>query len=212
MQTEVISFYSDVDGSTYYSDHAVRLKEQLTSFNIPHDIRQKDSLGSYQLNCLSKPEFIYKLLIEKQKPVVWLDIDSDVKKSLNIYDQFDNTDLVFACSTNRLIAAKASPIYFNFNQKVLEFLQHWKAIAKEAAEKKEWFDHESLIGLLQYFYSKPEYSIKFLGPDYCTWPGSENDKTVIIMGLADVESKKQSLRDLGMAQNTIEWQCVGNRK
>ena len=50
MQTEVISFYSDIDGTTYYSDHAKRLKKQLEDFNVPHDIREKQSLGSYQKN------------------------------------------------------------------------------------------------------------------------------------------------------------------
>ncbi len=112
MQTEVISFFSDIDGKTYYSDHAKRLNQQLVSLGIPHDIRKKESLGSYQKNCLSKPQFIYQLLIEKQKPIIWLDIDSDVRKSLNVFDQFrGNTDLAVACSMNKLHAAKASPIY-----------------------------------------------------------------------------------------------------
>ena len=50
MQTEVISFFSDIDGKTYYSDHAKRLNQQLMGLGIPHDIRQKESLGSYQKN------------------------------------------------------------------------------------------------------------------------------------------------------------------
>jgi len=212
MNTQVISFYSDIDGTTYYSDHAVRLKQQLTDLNVPHDIREKVSLGSYQKNCLSKPEFIYKMLIQKQQPVVWLDIDSDVKKSLSIYDQFVDTDMVVACGSNRLIAAKASPIYFNFNTKVLDFLQIWKQSAKEAMEREEWFDHESLMGLLHAFYENPKFKMKFLGPEYCTWPGEETEKTVIVMGLADVESKKQSLRKLGMKENIIEWQSPGTRR
>ena len=68
MQTEVISFYSDIDGKTYYSDHAKRLTEQLIRFNVPHDIREKPSLGTYQKNCLSKPAFIYQFgtLIDKE--------------------------------------------------------------------------------------------------------------------------------------------------
>ena len=213
MKTQVISFYSDIDGTTYYSDHAERLKSQLNNLNVPYDIREKQSLGSYQKNCLSKPEFIYKMLLQKQYPVVWLDIDSDVKKSLSIYDNFNgNTDIALACSTNRLVAAKASPIYFDFNSRVLEFLQHWISMARNAAEKEEWFDHESLMGLLHAFYSKPEFKMKFLGPEYCTWPGNENDQTVIVMGLADTESKKESLRKLGMQEETIQWQSPGTKK
>jgi len=213
MKTQVISFYSDIDGTTYYSDHAIRLKEQLDQLKVPYDIREKVSLGSYQKNCLSKPGFIYKMLIQKQAPVVWLDVDSDVKKQLSIYDMFNgNTDLVVSCSTNRLVAAKASPIYFDFNGRVLEFLQVWINAAKEATEKEEWFDHESLIGILHAFHENPNFKMKFLGPEYCTWPGKENQNTVIVMGLADVESKKQSLRKLGMREETIQWQSPGTKK
>jgi hypothetical protein len=212
MQTEVISFFSDIDDKTYYSDHAKRLNQQLMGLNIPHDIRQKQSLGSYQKNCLSKPQFIYQMLVQKQKPVVWLDIDSDVRKSLNVFDQFTgNTDVAVACSTNKLHAAKASPIYLDFNSKVLEFLQHWIFIAKQMATNGQWFDHEALIGILHTFYQKEGFRMKFIGPEYCVWPGQENESSVIVMGLADVDSKKEALKKLGMSEDLIAWQSPGTR-
>jgi len=212
MQTEVISFYSDIDDKTYYSDHAKRLSDQLTKLGIRHDFRAKESLGSYQKNCLSKPQFIYQLLIEKQKPIVWLDIDSDVKKTLNIFDLFEgNTDLAVACSTNKLHAAKASPIYFGFNSRALEFLQHWNFLAKKMLSSGQWFDHEALIGILHSFYQKEDFKMKFIGPEYCVWPGHENEKSIIVMGLADVASKKEALKNLGMSEDLIEWQSPGTR-
>jgi hypothetical protein len=212
MQTQVISFYSDIDGKTYYSDHAKRLTQQLTELGVPHDIREKASLGSYQQNCLSKPQFIYQLLIEKQAPVVWLDIDSDVRKSLAIFDMFKgNTDIAVACSTNKLHAAKASPIFFDFNSKALEFLQHWSFMARQMAKKGQWFDHEALIGILHSFYQKEGVRMKFIGPEYCVWPGHENETSVIVMGLADVDSKKSALKNLGMSEELIAWQSPGTR-
>lgn len=212
MQTEIISFYSDIDGKTYYSDHAKRLREQLVRLNIPHDIREKISLGSYQQNCLSKPQFIYQLLVEKQRPVVWLDIDSDVRKSLCVFDQFyKNTDVAVACSVNKLHAAKASPIYFDFNTKVLEFLQHWTFLARQMSKNGQWFDHEALVGILHSFYQKEGFKLKFIGPEYCVWPGQENENSIIVMGLADVESKKTALKKLGMSEELIEWQSPGTK-
>jgi hypothetical protein len=212
MQTEVISFYSDIDGKTYYSDHAKRLKTQLDNFGIPNDLREKVSLGSYQKNCLSKPQFIYQLLIQKQKPVVWLDIDSDVRKPLNVFDMFtNNTDVAVACSTNKLHAAKASPIYFGFNSNSLEFLQHWNFLSKKMAASGQWFDHEALIGILHSFYQKDGFRMKFIGPEYCVWPGHENENSVIIMGLADVDSKKEALKSLGMNEELIQWQSPGTK-
>lgn len=212
MHTQVISFYSDIDGKTYYSDHAKRLTEQLTRLGVPHDIREKQSLGSYQKNCLSKPQFIYQLLVEKQQPVVWLDIDSDVRKPLNVFDMFKgNTDIVVSCSTNKLHAAKASPIYFDFNSKALEFLQHWSFMARQMAKNGQWFDHEALIGILHSFYQKEGVRMKFIGPEYCVWPGHEDENSVIVMGLADVDSKKEALKGLGMSEELIAWQSPGTR-
>ncbi len=28
--------------------------------------------------------------------------------------------------------------------------------------------------------------MKFIGPEYCVWPGEENENSIIVMGLADV--------------------------
>ena len=61
MKTLLVSFYSDIENRTYYSDHGKRLKESCESLGIPNDIREKESLGSYQDNCLSKPQFILDL-------------------------------------------------------------------------------------------------------------------------------------------------------
>jgi hypothetical protein len=212
MKTEVISFFSDIDNKTYYSDHAKRLAEQLKALGVPYDIRKKQSLGSYQKNCLSKPQFIYQILVEKQKPIIWLDIDSDVKRSLNIFDQFEgNTDLAVACSHPKLHAAKASPIYLGFNSNTLEFLQHWAFMAKQMMSSGKWFDHEALIGILHSFHQRENFKIKFIGPEYCVWPGTEDQNSVIIMGLADVDSKKEALKQLGMSEDLIEWQSPGTR-
>ena len=212
MQTQVISFYSDLEGSTYYSDHAKRLKEELARFNVPADIREKASLGSYQKNCLSKPQFIYQLLVEKQEPVVCLDVDSYIQKTPDIFDLFTGTtDIAVACSTTKLHAAKASPIYLAFNSKVLDFLQHWISIARQLETAGKWFDHEALIDVLQKFHVQENFHMKFIGPEYCVWPGEENENTVILMGLADVESKKQSLRELGYNEELIAWQSPGTK-
>jgi len=210
MQTEVISFYSDLEGSDYYSKCAARLHDQLIKLGVPIDIRQKPSLGSYQKNCLSKPDFILKMLTMKQKPIVWLDIDSDVRKPLSIFDSMlGNTDVAFSASQPKLHAIKASPIFFDFNPKTLEFLNHWRFMAGHLSKNGKWFDHEALVGIAHQFYTKGDVRMKFIGPEYCTWPGEENDNTVIIMGLADVDSKKQALKELGMSEELIQWQSPG---
>jgi len=71
----------------------------------------------------------------------------------------------------------------------------------------ECFDHEVLFHAVQIAAS---YStIAFLNETYCTWPGKENENTVILMGLSDNESKKDSLKKMGMCDKVIEHQTVG---
>ena len=77
MTCTIISFYADretnknvdTDTSTYYSDHAKRLTEELKKIDIPHDIRELKSQNNYMKNCLMKPGFILSMLEEKKSPV-----------------------------------------------------------------------------------------------------------------------------------------------
>jgi hypothetical protein len=80
MQTQVISYFCDVDERTYYSDHAKRFIEECTRFSMPYDVVHLESQGSYQSNCLIKPSFIYSKLMEHKKPLMWLDIDTYISK------------------------------------------------------------------------------------------------------------------------------------
>ena len=208
MKTEIISFYSDIDGTTYYSDCAKRLTPQLTALNVPHDIREKPSLGSYQKNCLSKPLFIYSMLTEKKKPLVWLDVDSTVLKPLDVYDSCEgNTDIALACTTGNMMSAKASPIYFDYNNRIKLFLQKWMQLAEELDNRGQWFDHEALLSIIHA--SGADMQIKILNSAYCVWPGQEDESSVIVMGLSDAESKKSKLREMGFNEEQILWQSPG---
>ena len=219
MKTEVISFFSDVDERTYYSDHADRLIIECNELGIPYDIQEKPSLGDYQSNCLSKPQFILDMLEEMQQPLLWMDIDSEIHKTLDIFDKFqtihpiskERIDMVVATANGRLSGMKASPLWFNTTDKAKEFIRAWIDTTKDILENKVGvFDHEPLFTLIPMFIEK--MNINFVGPEYCIWPGHTNENTYITMGLADAESKKESLRSLGMAEDLIEWQTPGNIK
>ena len=85
MQPIVISFYSDIEGKDYYSRNAKRLMKQLDNLGIEYDIQEKESLGDYRLNCLSKPEYILNKMRELNRPVIWLDIESRVHQKLKAF-------------------------------------------------------------------------------------------------------------------------------
>ena len=213
MKTILVSFYSDIDESKYYSEHSKRLTKNCEELDIPYDIREKESLGDYQSNCLSKPQFLLDVLNELDKPIVWMDIDSILHKSLDLFDELSNFDVAFASSNGLVSGAKASPIFLNNTDSAKEFLKYWIGNANAVLERKDkWFDHEVLFPLLNQFSHKSSpIQIAYLPPTYCVWPGHTTEDTAITMGLADNESKKDGLRDMGMGEGHIEWQSTGNK-
>lgn len=212
MQTLVISYFCDVDGRTYYSDHAKRFKEECDRFQIPYQIAHIESNGSYQLNCLLKPKFIYNKLVELQRPLLWLDIDTFILKQPNIFDSFPNLGVnvgVASTDPKNLIRIKASPLWFNYNADTLDFIRDWIKNCDAVRQlKANLFDHETFISCLTK-YSK-EKKLAILNEHYCTWPGHQNENTVLMMGLSDAPSKKEVLKKMGYNDELVEWQSPGN--
>jgi len=212
MQTLVISYFCDVDGRTYYSDHAKRFKYDCIRHEIPHEIYHINSQGDYQSNCLLKPKFIYSVLTQKQRPVVWVDIDTFIIKQPNAFDNLSTLGVnigVAGDDPKNLITIKASPVWFNYNAETLDFVRNWVAASETAKKiKANIFDHETFIPCLhQYVQNK---KIAILDSSYCAWPGKQNENTVLMMGLSDTPSKKDVLKKMGYNDELIEWQSPGN--
>lgn len=217
MTTEVVSFFSDIDDRTYYSDHAKRLLLNCKNLGIPCDIRELPSAGSYRLNCLSKPRFLLEILEEKKKPFVWLDVDSIVHHSLEIFDGFSSQyDLAFAYSgTSNPFLPRASPIYLNNTQNVKRFLSFWidECNLNIQGTDRKVFDHEILIlkVLPEFFF---QMKIKQLDASFAIWPGqtvNEEKSPMITMGIADGESKEKCLLEMGMSEEIARANLIGNR-
>ena len=184
---------------------------------MPCDIRPLKTTGSYRMNCLAKPRFLLEILKEKQKPFVWLDVDSIVHNSLEIFDDFKSDyDIAFAYSgTINLFLPKASPIFLNNTPIVYEFLNYWV----DACEKnlhgtgRKVFDHEILIfEVLPSFFLRMK--VKQLEAVYAIWPGqklSTKISPMITMGIADGDSKRNSLVEMGMTPEAVESNLIGNR-
>lgn len=221
MKTEIVSFYADIDGRTYYSDHAVRLKKNCESLNIPHDIRPLKSRGEYRLNCLAKPRFILEIMEEKRKPFIWMDVDSIIHNELIAYDELeDKCDAAFAYQAVPphipLQFPKASPIYLNFTPVALELVKFWveKCEENEKTSSGKVFDHEILMmKVLPEFI--PKMRIGVFGINYAIWPGTsvpQGMTPMITMGIADGQSKEKSLREMGMSEGNVQFNLVGNIK
>jgi hypothetical protein len=219
MKTEIVSFYCDIDNRTYYSDHARRLRINCNENNMKHDIRELPSKGEYRLNCLSKPQFILDILNEKKRPFVWMDVDSLIHRELKVYDEIeDKCDIAFAYQgIPQFIPVnypKASPIYFTYKPIVLEFVQCWvDECTKNINEGGKLFDHEVLMQKVLPIYV-PKLTIVQLGINYAIWPGTTippNMEPMITMGIADGESKEKGLREMGLNDNVVKFNLVGNK-
>lgn len=207
----MISYFCDVDASLYYEKCSVDLIKSLGHFGVPYEIEQLNSLGSYKLNCSRKPKYILDKLDEWDCPLLWLDIDTILLKSPDAFGVLsDDVDVVISSAIPNVAGIKASPLLFNNTDNAKSFLGTWVAeIDKNLTAGAELFDHEPLFGVVNEYMSK--INIEFVGGDYCVWPGEETESTVMLMGLSDVNSKKDSLRKMGMTEDVIEWQSVGRR-
>ena len=220
MKTEIVSFYCDIDNRTYYSDHATRLRINCNEHNMPHDIRQVESKGDYRLNCLSKPRFLLSVLEEKKKPFVWMDVDSLLHDELKVFDDLeDQCDIAFAYAgyppniDYRL--AKASPIYLNYKPVVLDFIRFWIHSCDENIKNPnvKVFDHEILMGIVLPEFL-PKMRVGALPIHYAIWPGTvlpDGFKAMITMGIADGDSKEKNLREMGLNDEMVNFNLVGNK-
>lgn len=217
MTTEIVSFFADIDNRTYYSDHAKRLRKSCEELGMPCDIRELQATGSYRMNCLSKPRFLLEILKEKQKPFVWLDVDSIVHDALEIFDDLKaDYDVAFAYSgTFNPLLPKASPIFLNNTPIVYEFLNYWVNECEKNLHGtgRKVFDHEILIfNVLPNFFIRMK--VKQLEAAYAIWPGqklSEKIAPMITMGIADGDSKRKALLEMGMSLQAVESNLIGNR-
>ena len=219
MQTEIVSFYCDIDDRTYYSDHARRFRINCNENDIPHDIRELKSRGEYRLNCLAKPKFILDILLEKKKPFVWMDVDSIIHNELSVFDELeDKCDIAFAYQGLpphiNYNLPKASPIYFTYRDIVIEFLKYWidQCEENERTSGVKVFDHEILMARVFPEFS-PRLRIGALGINYAIWPGTEipqGMQKMITMGIADGASKEKSLREMGLPDHMVKYNLVGD--
>lgn len=165
MKTHIISFYCDIEGRTYYSDCAVGLTKKFIEFGLNYSVEQLESHGNYMSNCLRKPGFILKKLEEYKKPLIWMDIDTELREPFNHFDNIDQ-DIGFCTNTGDITGFKATPIFFNYTEKSLLFVKRWnEECIKAINENRIELDHDVMKYIIL-----PEFNgkikIKLLSENY----------------------------------------------
>lgn len=142
-----ISYYTP-DGK--YPELAEKLRDSLDRFNLSHDIMSVRSFSSWQEGVAFKPNFILDRLLHHRKPVVWLDIDTEVWKfptllfgdhDFAIYNWFADEDhhlrgqIQFDSNSEQLLCAGGVQKY-GYTMPAAELLVRWIGETSSLQHKK----------------------------------------------------------------------------
>ena len=125
MNTPFLTFYYDYDDSKYYESCANRLKNQIESSGGTLIIKQPRLSESYLLNCLEKPKIILNTLQEIKKSLIWIDADCIINTLPVEFDNLNAHDIGFVIRNHDYKTPHSALIYFNYNEKVLQFIKLW---------------------------------------------------------------------------------------
>lgn len=146
MRYKIISFYSEPEpNSTYYTDNYKRFVKECDSLELDYYVEELESKKDYWLNCKMKPEFIQSCMQKFNMPLIWLDIDSIIRKKPTL-EKLEKIDFG-AVKKNDSILFYGHCLFFNNSESSLEIINQWKE--KVENPKKHRGDHFYLIDVIE---------------------------------------------------------------
>jgi len=108
----------------------------LKKWNLNYEIEYIDNRGSWIDNVCYRPEFIKKMLLKHKQAIVSLDGDATIEQYPKLLDKLQDYDIAyheldwnFFWQNQTVSKPKkellAGTLYFNYNKKVLEFIDAW---------------------------------------------------------------------------------------
>ena len=145
-ETIIISFVSDPIGSNFYSSLMQNMIVKLDQLGHDYLIRQYPQDREYFQNCCFKPVFIQSIMREYQKNVVWIDIDTNLKSSLEPFFNIDKDfDIGLATYTGDINGFVASPIFIRNTEYGLKMIKMWaEHCTGKVEEGIPELDHDAL--------------------------------------------------------------------
>ena len=80
---KLVSFYSDIDSNTYYSDCAKNLTRECEALDVDYLIVEKNFGDNWIDNVRAKPLFLLETLERINEPFIWLDCDCHILKQID---------------------------------------------------------------------------------------------------------------------------------
>lgn len=122
-----ITFVSDPIGSNFYSSRIPSLLSKLVDLGYDYIVRQYPSDRHYFQNCCFKPVFIKEIMEKQNKDIVWIDGDTNLKKSLDLFTLDQDYDVGLVSYTQDISSFVASPIFFRNTPKSKELIAAWES-------------------------------------------------------------------------------------
>ena len=169
----IISFYTDIDVDKPYEKAAKRLIKNCESLNLPYVIKALPSTGDWLQNTRMKPKFILEMLKERQSPVLWVDVDTEIIDIPDKCAQFSSERITVERGSSRPFLVRA--IYAPATSKATVFLEEW---ANKCAQTKECVgDHTVAIDV----WKDPRFHDTVLIIKKTQW-NSENKQAFVFNG------------------------------
>ncbi len=148
----VVSFYTE---NSPYQLEARSLIASCCDHGIEAEIEAVPAVGSWDRNCAVKPFFMQKKLLEKKRPIFWVDVDAVFKKKPD-FSQMLHADLAFRemkrFSKDRRFKYCSGSLFLNYTPRGIDFINKWCSYCQEEIDKKgnlELLDQISLINLIE---------------------------------------------------------------
>lgn len=122
-----ITFVSDPIGSNFYSARIPSLLSKLVDLGYDYIVRQYPSDRHYFQNCCFKPVFIKEIMEKYDKNLVWIDGDTNLKKSLDLFTIDHDYDVGLVSYTHDISSFVASPIFFRNTEQSKALIESWEA-------------------------------------------------------------------------------------
>jgi hypothetical protein len=122
-----ITFVSDPIGSNFYSSRVPSLLSKLVDLGYDYIVRQYPSDRHYFQNCCFKPVFIKEIMEKYDKNLVWIDGDTTLKKSLDLFTLDQDYDVGLVSYTHDISSFVASPIFFRNTPQSKALIESWES-------------------------------------------------------------------------------------
>lgn len=118
----IVSFYTE---DWKYPKYAKRMQNKCKELELDCYIQKMESKGGWLQNTCMKPQFILDCLLKFKRPILWLDVDTNIVRKPTLLNGFSKD---FAgCKTPDFHTKElfVGTLVFSYTEKALDFVSRW---------------------------------------------------------------------------------------